>query len=480
LKKDAEEKRQIADKMKDNAKEASSSETMSSEEDQESKKELTKKMKDVAKKKAEAEKAAAAGDVMKADMLEKEAKKMEMDVKREQQQLVDDAVNAKAGKLEAELTKLEDSAKLARKQGQDGAAERLERKAKAAKEAADDQRQAAESSARATALAKAAELIQKEAEGYKKKNDTEAYEKLMKEAGTKMLESQEAEMEGQAQVNKKMVKKAEKAIAILENVISNSADQAMADALAKEIVNLKKQLKVRSDALKEAEKTLGKVKDISDAEAKIDEAVGSGADNKTITKLKDEQKTKEKEIEDDNEKSEKDLSSADEESEKLEDNSTNAEKFMIKLVDTARDAGNVTELKRLEELQETLKRIIEDAMLGLPPKNNSKGNGGLWWEKWDRNDTAALIPFANKMIDEVHNVDPGVVQQHLEKSHKHHKKALEHYDQWKHGATASATGAASGATGGGSESNSASSSGPASASDHKPFKKIEGEKKPKK
>ena len=119
-------------------------------------------------------------------------------------------------------------------------------------------------------------------------------------------------------------------------------------------------------------------------------------------------------------------------------------------------------------------------MLGLPPKNNSKGNGGLWWEKWDRNDTAALIPFANKMIDEVHNVDPGVVKQHLEKSHKHHKKALEHYDQWKHGATAAATGATGASTGGASESNSTSSSGPASASDHKPFKKIEGEKMPKK
>merc|ERR1711871_971018 len=174
-------------------------------------------------------------------------------------------------------------------------------------------------------------------------------------------------------------------------------------------------------------------------------------------------------------------SSADEESEKLEDNSTNAEKFMVKLIDTARDAGNVTELKRLEELQEALKHIIEDAMLGLPPKNNSKGNGGLWWEKWDRNDTAALIPFANKMIDEVHNIDPGVVQQHLDKSHKHHKKALEHYENWKSGATGAATGGASGVAGTGAAGNNTKSSAPVpSAADHKPMKKIEGEIKPKK
>ena len=85
------------------------------------------------------------------------------------------------------------------------------------------------------------------------------------------------------------------------------------------------------------------------------------------------------------------------------------------------------------------------------------------------------------MVDEVHNVDPGVVQQHLEKSHKHHKKALEHYEQWKNGGTTAATGGA--ATGGaatGAAGNSTDSSGPASAADHKPMKKIEGEIKLKK
>merc|ERR1712167_137304 len=156
-------------------------------------------------------------------------------------------------------------------------------------------------------------------------------------------------------------------------------------------------------------------------------------------------------------------------------NSTNAEKLMIKLIDSARESGNVTELKRLEELQQVVKRIVEDAMLGLPPKNNSKeGKGGLWWEKWDRNNTDALVPFANKMMDEVHNVDPGVVQQHLEKSTKHHKKALEHYEKWKNGATAAATGAGATAASGGAATSSSDSSGPASASDHKPFKKIKG------
>ena len=106
-------------------------------------------MKKLAAKKAEAEKAALAGDARKADKLEKEAKTMELEMKREQQQLVEDAVNAKAGKLEAETQKLKDSAKLARKQGQDALAERIERKALASEEAASDQREAADSSTRA-------------------------------------------------------------------------------------------------------------------------------------------------------------------------------------------------------------------------------------------------------------------------------------------------------------------------------------------
>ena len=475
LKKDAETKREVADKMKENAKEAQSSDTIAQDEGDEGKKELTKKMKDLANKKAEAEKAAAANDPIKADKLEKEAKKMEMEMKREQQQVVDDAVNAKSAKLEAETKKLEDAAKAARKEGKEGAAERLERKAKASKEAADDQKQAAEASARATALNKASDMIQKEAEDYKKKNDTEAYDKLMKEAGTKSLEAKEAEMEGQAKLNKKMVKKLENAIAILEKVVAASGDdESKAEALKQEIVNLKKQVKVRATALKEAEKTLAKTQEIADAEVKVDEAVGTAADNKTITKLKEAQKGKEKEMSDETTKSEKDLSSADEESEKLEDNSTNAEKFIMKVIETAREAGNVTELKRLEELQEAIKRITEDAMLGIAPKNNSVGKGGLWWEHWDRNNTDALVPLANKMIEEVHTKDPSVVQEHVDKSHKHHKKALEHYENWKSGggtgaATGSASGAASGATG-----------APPSAADHKPMKKIEGEIKPKK
>merc|ERR1712072_113632 len=80
-----------------------SSDTIAQDEGDEGKKELTKKMKDLANKKAEAEKAAAANDPIKADKLEKEAKKMEMEMKREQQQVVDDAVNAKSAKLEQKL-----------------------------------------------------------------------------------------------------------------------------------------------------------------------------------------------------------------------------------------------------------------------------------------------------------------------------------------------------------------------------------------
>merc|ERR1711937_754275 len=390
------------------------------------------------------------------DKLEKEAKVMELEMKREQQQLVEDAVNAKAGKLEAETQKLKDSAKLARKQGQDALAERIERKALACEEAANDQREAADSSTRATLLAQVAAEIKKEAEEYKKKNDTQAFDTLMKEASTKMLESQLAEMEGQAKVNKKMVNRTRKSIEILERVIENSEDQVVIDAYKKEVTNQLAQLKTRESAMKEASKTLASLQDISDAVGKVDDAIANGA-------------------------AEKDLSEADEASEKLEENSTNAEKLLSGLVESARSDGNLTEVKRLEELQKTMKQVIEDAMMGLPPKNNSKGKGGHWWEHWDRNDTEKLIPFANKMIDEVHNVDPGVVQQHVEKSNQHHKKALEHYEKWKNGVTGpAATGAsgATGATGNSSNSTSSNTDGPATAADHKPFKKIEGEKKP--
>jgi len=406
---------------------------------------------------------------------------MELEMKREQQQLVEDAVNAKAGKLEAETQKLKDSAKLARKQGQEALAERIERKALASEEAASDQREAADSSTRATLLAQVAAEIKKEAEEYKKKNDTQAFDTLMKEASTKMLESQLAEMEGQAKVNKKMVNRTRKSIEILERVIENSEDQVVIDAYKKEVTNQLAQLKTRESAMKEASKTLASLQDISDAVGKVDDAIANGADNKTITKLKADQQEKEKKLEASNGDAEKDLSEADEASEKLEENSTNAEKLLSGLVESARSDGNLTEVKRLEELQKTMKQVIEDAMMGLPPKNNSKGKGGHWWEHWDRNDTEKLIPFANKMIDEVHNVDPGVVQQHVEKSNQHHKKALEHYEKWKNGGTGpAATGAsgATGATGNSSNSTSSNTDGPATAADHKPFKKIEGEKKP--
>jgi len=479
LKKDAESKREVSSKMADNAKEARAGGDVASEEEQSNKKLVAEKMKKLAEKKAEAEKAAAAGDARKADKLEKEAKGMELDMKREQQKLVEDAVNAKAGKLEAETQKLKDSAKLARKQGQDALAERIERKAIASEESANDQREAAESSTRASLLAQVAAEIKKEAEGYKKKNDTEAFDKLMKEASTKMLESQLAEMEGQAKVNKKMVNRTRKSIEILEKVIENSEDQVVADAYKKEVANQKEQLKVRETAMKEASKTLASLQDINDAVAKVDDAVANGADNKTITKLKADQQEKEKKLEASNADSEKDLSEADEASEKLEDNSTNAEKLLSGLLESAREGGNLTEVKRLEELQKSMKRVIEDAMMGLPPKNNSKGKGGHWWEHWDRNDTEKLIPFANKMIDEVHTVDPGVVQQHVEKSNQHHKKALEHYEKWKNGETGPAPTGATGMTGSAnSNSTSSNTDGPATAADHKPFKKIEGEKKP--
>jgi hypothetical protein len=81
------------------------------------------------------------------------------------------------------------------------------------------------------------------------------------------------------------------------------------------------------------------------------------------------------------------------------------------------------------------------------------------------------------MIEEVHTKDPSVVQEHVDKSHKHHKKALEHYENWKSGGgTGAATGSASGAASGASGATGASPS----AADHKPMKKIEGEIKPKK
>merc|ERR1711912_47941 len=156
-------------------------------------------------------------------------------------------------------------------------AERIERKALASEEAASDQREAADSSTRATALAKAAELIQKEAEEYKKKNDTQAFDTLMKEASTKMLESQLAEMEGQAKVNKKMVNRTRKSIEILERVIENSEDPAATDAYKKEVTNQLAQLKTRESAMKEASKTLASLQDISDAVAKVDDAIANGA-----------------------------------------------------------------------------------------------------------------------------------------------------------------------------------------------------------
>ena len=293
LKKDAESKREVSSKMSDNAKEARPAgccvggRAIEQEAD-------SRQDEKLAAKKAEAEKAALAGDARKADKLEKEAKVMELEMKREQQQLVEDAVNAKAGKLEAETQKLKDSAKLARKQGQEALAERIERKALASEEAASDQREAADSSTRATLLAQVAAEIKKEAEEYKKKNDTQAFDTLMKEASTKMLESQLAEMEGQAKVNKKMVNRTRKSIEILERVIENSEDQVVIDAYKKEVTNQLAQLKTRESAMKEASKTLASLQDISDAVGKVDDAIANGADNKTITKLKADQQEKEK------------------------------------------------------------------------------------------------------------------------------------------------------------------------------------------
>ena len=261
LKKDAESKREVSSKMSDNAKEARAGGDVASEEEQSNKKQIANKMKKLAAKKAEAEKAALAGDARKADKLEKEAKAMELEMKREQQQLVEDAVNAKAGKLEAETQKSERLRKISKETGPRRPRREAERKALASEEAASDQREAADSSTRATLLAQVAAEIKKEAEEYKKKNDTQAFDTLMKEASTKMLESQLAEMEGQAKVNKKMVNRTRKSIEILERVIENSEDQLVIDAYKKEVTNQLAQLKTRESAMKEASKTLASLQD---------------------------------------------------------------------------------------------------------------------------------------------------------------------------------------------------------------------------
>jgi hypothetical protein len=471
LKKVAEEKRGIAEKMKEEAKDANSVDSIAAEEGAALKKAAGNKAALAIKLRAQAADATAKGNLTAATSLQQQADVADMEAKQEGAEAIDGAVAAKSGKLLAEAEKLAKAAEEARKSGDMAVFKKLERRQKAAETAADDEKDAASMSAKAMSMMQASAKLRAEAEKSKKANDTGLASALFQSAREKAAESQEAQLRSQTVIMDKELAKLKRAIKILTTQQNSTLDQVLSDSLGLEISKLQKAL------LKlEASRTITNEADaahqnLKDAQAKVEDASVSGKDKEQIALLRVALSNAESKAGNMTADALSRISESEDNAEKLEENATSADDGLNEKIELAKSIGNSTEQNELEKKKSEVNELVEDAMLGLVPNSAAAGNDTAagWWNKWDRTNvtSTSLHKLADKMVDEVHNKDPGLVQLHVDKSEKHSQEALEHYGKWKDGdSEKSATGATGGA--------SANASGSANTT----FVPIKGEVKP--
>ena len=468
LKEEATEKRIVADKMKEESKEADSVDSIAQEEGAAMKAEAGDKMAAVEKLRALADQANQQGNVTKHAALSKELDRAELEAAQAQADAIEGAVEASSGKLSAEAQTLKKALAAARKGGDLALAQKLDRKQKTLEIAAADEKESSSISAKGAAAMAASKKLQGEAEAARERNETGLADALMASAKEKAVEAQQLQLKAQAAMAAKAVAKGEKALEILsEKLKERSDDKDFADALTAEIAKLRKQLTANKDTSKEANATQGLADGVKALKDRIEDALAKKEPEKDIADMRAELQAEEKKAAKEMADALKKISSSEDSVEKQEENATSADGELEKKMQLVKASGNETEAKAIEAKKVEIQAIVDDAMQGVRSATGAATGAGespRWWKKWNRNDTSSLHTLVDKMVDEVHNKDPGLVKINVDKSRSHKAEALDHYNDWKKGG---ATGSQTGATGGEAEDAKV-----------EPLKKIKGERKP--